>query len=845
MENEGLHVDLTQNGSGTVVPQNNSSLQGQGIDYNHPLFLSPTDVSGLSLISFQLTGIENYMLWSRSIRLALLGRNKIGLIDGTVKKEMYNVELWGHWERRGLIEYLDLGLIVYTKRLLRCNRGLLLFLSSIPDSKVYGMSLRYWCLHLVVIVRSPKARSQILMMDPLPSINHVYAMVVRDESQKAVIACTTSMSMTTIGLDSSIAMFSKTGSSSSGSSSGRKFQPQGGSVTQANSYSTQYSSAPQANFTYGFNTNIPPPGWGIPNQQHNSINNEGTSTTPTASLKVSQAEKEVQYLLQGCTFTKDQYDHILKMMQQKSDVTYPSMCNTANTGATNHMVSSLDMMIKGSVSQLAESKLVYLPNGSTTQVSHVGCCALSTRSVITNALHLPDFNYNLLSVSQITNELGCSVTFFPNFYVFQDLCRGKVKEVCKQEGGLYLLIQHLTSKNANSEGEATFAINNTKVINMELWHKRLGHVSSTVLARMFAMNKESLCTLTKCSVCPLAKQTKLSFPVSSIKTSACFDMIHVDLWGPYNTPTIDGNKYFLTIVDDFSRMTWLFLLKHKSVVCVSLKEFLLFIKTQFGRSVKVLMSDNGTEFVNSVCDAMFKEMGIIHQRSCPYTPQQNGVAERKHRHLLEVTRAIRFQASIPLRYCGQCVLAAAYLINRLPSSVLNYATPYERPFFTSRGVIFREDSFPFVKGIDLVSENMFLDTLHISDVLPPHLNSISFPPVVNQQDDPAWSQVPVYPALSLDPASLNSEFASDCRRSTRQKHNPIWMKDFVSLSMNMKIPYPLCNSMSYDHLSPIYQSYLAATSVDKEPDSYCEAVKDIRWVDAMKAEIQALESNDT
>lgn len=78
--------------------------------------------------------------------------------------------------------------------------------------------------------------------------------------------------------------------------------------------------------------------------------------------------------------------------------------------------------------------------------------------------------------------------------------------------------------------------------------------------------------------------------------------------------------------------------------------FLQYVKTQFGKSVKVLRSDNGTEFVNSVCDAMFKDLGIIHQRSCPYTPQQNGVVKRKHRCILEVTRALKFQAKIPLRF---------------------------------------------------------------------------------------------------------------------------------------------------------------------------------------------------
>lgn len=71
----------------------------QGVDYSHPLFLSPTDISGLSLISFQLVGIENYALWSRSIKLALLGRNKIGLIDGSCTKEGASAELGSQWER--------------------------------------------------------------------------------------------------------------------------------------------------------------------------------------------------------------------------------------------------------------------------------------------------------------------------------------------------------------------------------------------------------------------------------------------------------------------------------------------------------------------------------------------------------------------------------------------------------------------------------------------------------------------------------------------------------------------------------------------------------------------------
>ncbi|XP_070014416.1 uncharacterized protein LOC142175135 [Nicotiana tabacum] len=69
-----------------------------GVDYNHLLFLSPTDVSGIQIISFQLTGIENYSVWHRSMRVALLGRNKLGLVDGTCKKENFPLTMWNHWE---------------------------------------------------------------------------------------------------------------------------------------------------------------------------------------------------------------------------------------------------------------------------------------------------------------------------------------------------------------------------------------------------------------------------------------------------------------------------------------------------------------------------------------------------------------------------------------------------------------------------------------------------------------------------------------------------------------------------------------------------------------------------
>lgn len=94
-------------------------------------------------------------------------------------------------------------------------------------------------------------------------------------------------------------------------------------------------------------------------------------------------------------------------------------------------------------------------------------------------------------------------------------------------------------------------------------------------------------------------------------------------------------------------------------------------------TVKILRIDNSCEFFNTQMTDLLQSLGIIHQSSCVYTPRQNGVAKRRHRHILNVARALRFQASIPLRFWGECVYAIVYVINRLPASTLKGRTPYE------------------------------------------------------------------------------------------------------------------------------------------------------------------------
>ena len=177
--------------------------------------------------------------------------------------------------------------------------------------------------------------------------------------------------------------------------------------------------------------------------------------------------------------------------------------------------------------------------------------------------------------------------------------------------------------------------------NTSLWHLRLGHISNIGLQHMsksFPFIPYNCNNKLPCDSCQFSKQKKLSFPNSTSKSMAPFELIHADLWGPFSTIFMLGHKYFLTLVDDFSHYTWVIFLKTKTEVQQHIVHFLAYIKNQFNAALKCFRSDNGTEFL--ALSSLFMSKGIIHQKSCVYTPQQNGVVERKHQHILNVARAL-------------------------------------------------------------------------------------------------------------------------------------------------------------------------------------------------------------
>jgi transposase InsO family protein len=154
-----------------------------------------------------------------------------------------------------------------------------------------------------------------------------------------------------------------------------------------------------------------------------------------------------------------------------------------------------------------------------------------------------------------------------------------------------------------------------------------------------------------CSACQAGKQVGVHHPHKNIMTTdRPLELLHMDLFGPIAYISIGGSKYCLIIVDDYSRFTWVFFLQEKS-------------HTQESLRIKKIRSDNGTEFKNSQIEGLLEEEGIKHEFSSPYTPQQNGVVERKNRTLLDMARTMLDEYKTSDRFWAEAVNTACYAIN--------------------------------------------------------------------------------------------------------------------------------------------------------------------------------------
>lgn len=348
-----------------------------------------------------------------------------------------------------------------------------------------------------------------------------------------------------------------------------------------------------------------------------------------------------------------------------------------DSGASNHMTNTIVPL--SNVRNYDGNLKINTADGSSLPISAVG----DLSSSLTDVFVSPALSANLLSVGQLVDN-NCNVNFSRSGCVVQDQVSGKMIAKGPKVGRLFPL-DVSPSPSIPRFLLLSFACNAVNLEN-KMCHRRLGHPNSDVLRTLFNSgllgNKacSSLDLSFDCTTCKLGKSKVLPFPSHASRASQCFDIIHSDVWGIAPVVSHAHYKYFFTFIDDFSRFTWVYFLRAKTEVFLVFQRFLALLETQFSASIKILQSDSGGEYMSNEFQTFLQSKGIISQRSCPSTPQQNGVAERKNRHLLDVVRTLLLESSVPPRFWCEALSTSVHLINRLPSPTLNHVSPFFKLF---------------------------------------------------------------------------------------------------------------------------------------------------------------------
>jgi hypothetical protein len=294
-----------------------------------------------------------------------------------------------------------------------------------------------------------------------------------------------------------------------------------------------------------------------------------------------------------------------------------------DSAASNHMTGSSEAL--HDVRKYDGKHHILIADGSTLPITAVG----SLGSSFTNVFVSPDLSANLISVGQLVEE-NCSIHFDRSGCCVQDQVSGQEIAKGPKVGRLFPL-QSFSIPRSLSIG--CFAITNS-----HLWHKKLGHPNSVILTHLmkhgYLNNTNEFSSLSfDCAPCKLGKSKSLPFPLQGSRASTCFEIIHSDVWGISLVISHAHYRYFVTFIDDYSRFTWVYFLRSKAEVFSIFQTFVAYVETQFSTCVKILRSDSGGEYMSHAFQSFLQQKGILSQHSCPYTPQQNGVAERKNRHL--------------------------------------------------------------------------------------------------------------------------------------------------------------------------------------------------------------------
>ncbi|KAB2598442.1 hypothetical protein D8674_001362 [Pyrus ussuriensis x Pyrus communis] len=351
-----------------------------------------------------------------------------------------------------------------------------------------------------------------------------------------------------------------------------------------------------------------------------------------------------------------------------------------DSGASHHITSDISALSQ--VIPFEGSEKITIGNGTGLPIKNIGSTMLKTPTcslVLNKVLHVPNIARSLLSVKQLCADNKSWFICDDSEFFVQDK---KTKEIVyhgKSRPEELFQIPVVTSAKGFQFTTKYPAAYLGKAVKNNVWHQRLGHPAQDVLTTMLKQSNIPVQTddnNSTCISCIQGKMSRIPFPVRTDRCTSPFQKVHTDIWGPSPVRSIEGYRYYVTFVDEYTRFVWIFPMSNKSDVFTIFVKFYKFVLNQFGATIKSLQTDGGGEYTSKGFTSFLADKGILQLISCPYTPQQNGMAERKHRHILDTAITLLSASGLPSELWYFACAHSVLLINNMPCKSLSFSSPY-------------------------------------------------------------------------------------------------------------------------------------------------------------------------
>lgn len=377
----------------------------------------------------------------------------------------------------------------------------------------------------------------------------------------------------------------------------------------------------------------------------------------------AEVDEEEEMLLMAY---KDEGDH----EEAKEEVVW-----ILDSGCSNHMCSNkewffeFDDKFRRTVKLGDNSKMMAMGKG------HIKLNIKGITQVFTEVYFIPELKNNLLSIGQLQEKQLAIL-------IKDDKCRvyhpkkGLIMQSQMSSNRIFPILATVITPMASCLQATSEDVTN-------LWHCRYGHLSLKGLKTLVSMEMVKGLpalndSLKVCQDCMKGKQHRETLPKKSLwRASKKLQLVHADICGPISPQSNSGKRYIITFIDDYSRKTWAYFLLHKSEALSIFKKYKVSVEKESGERISCLRTDRGGEFTSSEFNDFCSTHGIKRQLTTAYTPQQNGVAERKNRTIMNMVRSMLSGKELPKQFWAEAVNWSIYVINRSPTTAVPNTTPEE------------------------------------------------------------------------------------------------------------------------------------------------------------------------